>query len=99
MFKIPTIVFCHSVTLQASELVDGVPGNDPLTSTTAMASVTIKDVNDEPPQFNQREYSVSLPENSPLGSTLPHLNMVVSDPDVVCCADQTFVLILNPIFN
>lgn len=63
--------------------MDGVLGNDALTSTTALASVTIKDVNDEPPQFNKREYSVKLPENIPDGTTLPNLDMIVTDPDVV----------------
>lgn len=48
-----------------------------------MASVTIKDVNDEPPQFNQKEYNVKLSENTPLGTPLPNLNMTVTDPDVV----------------
>uniref|UniRef100_A0A1B6L3B2 Cadherin domain-containing protein n=1 Tax=Graphocephala atropunctata TaxID=36148 RepID=A0A1B6L3B2_9HEMI len=71
-----------SLIIKAREMVDGMLGNDSLTSTTALASVTIKDVNDEPPQFNQREYSVSLPENIPDGTTLPNLDMIVTDPDV-----------------
>lgn len=68
--------------IRAREIVDGVAGNDSLTSTTTIASVTIKDVNDEPPHFNQREYHVKLPENIPLGTPLPNLNMTVTDPDV-----------------
>lgn len=64
-------------------MVNGVRGNDPLTMTTAEATVTIKDVNDEPPQFNQREYNVEIPENVPDGTPLPHLDMTVKDPDVV----------------
>ncbi|XP_066907242.1 cadherin-87A [Halyomorpha halys] len=68
--------------IRAREIVDGVPGNDSLTSTTTMASVTIKDVNDEPPQFNQKEYHVKLSENTPLGTPLPNLNMSVTDSDV-----------------
>jgi len=71
-----------SLVIKAREMVDGVLGNDSMTTTTAVASVTIKDVNDEPPQFNQREYSVSLPENIADGTTLPNLNMIVTDPDV-----------------
>nr|UZM07820.1 cadherin 1 [Geocoris pallidipennis] len=68
--------------VRARELVNGIPGNDSLTSSTTMASVTIKDVNDEPPQFNQKEYHVMLSENIPLGTPLPNLNMTVTDPDV-----------------
>jgi hypothetical protein len=77
------IIINYCFILQARELVDGVPGDDPLTSTTSIASVTIKDVNDEPPTFNQKEYSVRLSENIPLGTPLPNLNMTVSDSDIV----------------
>lgn len=63
--------------------MNGERGNDPLTTTSAEATVTIKDVNDEPPQFNQREYNVEIPENVPNGTPLPHLDMTVKDPDVV----------------
>lgn len=71
-----------SLTVRARELVDGQPGNDPLTMATTQASVTIRDVNDSPPTFNQKEYFVSLNENTAPGTPLP-LEMSVSDPDVV----------------
>lgn len=71
-----------SLKVRARELIDGIPGNDLLTTSSAVASVTIKDVNDEPPRFNEREYRVSLPENIPHGTTLPNLDMTVTDPDV-----------------
>lgn len=69
--------------MQAREIIDGVPGDDESTVTTAEASVTIKDVNDEPPSFNRREYNIEIPENVPDGTPLPHLDMIVKDPDVV----------------
>lgn len=69
--------------MQAREIVDGIPSNELMTSTTAVASVTIKDVNDEPPKFNEREYTVSLPENIPDGTPIPNLDMIVTDPDIV----------------
>lgn len=69
------------LTVRARELVDGVLGNDPLTVATTQASVTIKDVNDSPPTFNQIGYSVSLVENTPIGTPLP-LDISVHDPDV-----------------
>lgn len=43
--------------------------------------ITIKDVNDVVPTFNQKEYYVSIPENTATGTPLP-LNIVVTDTDV-----------------
>ncbi|KAJ8670760.1 hypothetical protein QAD02_002019 [Eretmocerus hayati] len=71
-----------SFRVRAREVVDGQPGNDKSTVTEAEATVTIKDVNDEPPTFNRKEYSISIPENIADGTPLPHLDMVVRDPDV-----------------
>lgn len=67
--------------IRARELVNGVPSDDPLTSATAKATVTIRDVNDSPPVFNRKEYAVSLLENTPPGTPLA-LDMSVSDADV-----------------
>ncbi|XP_064554772.1 cadherin-87A isoform X4 [Drosophila montana] len=67
--------------IRARELVNGVPNDDPLTSATARATVTIRDVNDSPPTFNKKEYEVSLLENTPEGTPLA-LDMSVSDADV-----------------
>ncbi|XP_030375900.1 cadherin-87A [Scaptodrosophila lebanonensis] len=67
--------------IRARELVDGVPSNDELTSATANATVTIRDVNDSPPTFNKKEYEVALLENTPAGTPLA-LDMSVSDQDV-----------------
>ncbi|XP_045449394.1 cadherin-87A-like [Melitaea cinxia] len=71
-----------NLTVRASEIVNGVPVVSDLTSSTATVTVTIKDVNDEPPRFNRREYSVGLPESLPPGTPLPNLDMVVTDTDV-----------------
>lgn len=57
------------------------PSDDPLTSATAKATVTIRDVNDSPPVFNRKEFAVSLLENTPPGTPLA-LDMSVSDADV-----------------
>lgn len=72
-----------TLTVKAREVIDGVAGNDASTVSTAEATVTIKDINDEPPSFNRREYSIEIPENVPDGTPLPHLDMTVRDPDVV----------------
>nr|XP_026497199.1 cadherin-87A-like isoform X1 [Vanessa tameamea]XP_026497200.1 cadherin-87A-like isoform X2 [Vanessa tameamea] len=71
-----------NLTVRASEIVNGVPLVSDLTSSLATVTITIKDVNDEPPRFNRREYSVGLPESLPPGTPLPNLDMVVTDTDV-----------------
>lgn len=38
-------------------------------------------MNDVPPTFNQKEYYVTIPENTAVGTPLP-LNIIVEDPDV-----------------
>lgn len=67
--------------VRAREVVDGVPSNDATSSTTTKVSITIRDVNDVPPTFNQKEYYVTIPENTAVGTPLP-LNIFVEDPDV-----------------
>ncbi|XP_063930740.1 cadherin-87A isoform X2 [Zophobas morio] len=70
-----------TLNIKAHELVDGVKGTDPSTVTNAEATIKIRDVNDEPPSFNKREYFIQIPENISEGSALPSLDMVVTDPD------------------
>lgn len=67
--------------IQARELIDGTPGADNSTSAQAEATITIRDVNDSPPEFNKKEYSVSLLENTVTGTPLA-LDMNVTDKDV-----------------
>ncbi|XP_063893828.1 cadherin-87A [Helicoverpa armigera] len=71
-----------NLTVRATELVNGVPVISDLTSTLATVTITIKDVNDEPPRFNRREYFVEIPESLPVETPLPNLDMVVTDTDV-----------------
>ncbi|XP_046393425.1 cadherin-87A-like [Ischnura elegans] len=71
-----------TLTVRAKELVNGQPMDSPLTTTTTEATVTIRDVNDEPPRFNGREYYASVPEGAPEGTPLANLNITVHDPDV-----------------
>ncbi|CAH0559618.1 unnamed protein product [Brassicogethes aeneus] len=70
-----------TLSIKARELVEGAKSNDPLTVTDALATVIVRDVNDERPMFNKREYFVEIPENIPEGSPLPDLDMTVMDPD------------------
>lgn len=70
-----------TLVVRAREVVDGLPSNDVTSSTTTKVSITIRDVNDVPPTFNQKEYYVTIPENTAVGTPLP-LNIIVDDPDV-----------------
>lgn len=70
-----------TLTVRAREVVDGVPSNEAMASATTKVSITIRDVNDVAPTFNQKEYYVTIPENTAVGTPLP-LNIIVDDPDV-----------------
>lgn len=72
-----------TLNIKAREIVDGTKGDDPLTVTTTEAVIKIKDVNDEPPTFNRRDYYVEIPENIPEGSPVPNLDIFVEDTDTV----------------
>ncbi len=67
--------------IRASELVDGVPGEDASNSAVADVTVTVRDVNDEAPTFDRAEYTVTIPENVPFGTPLANLDMEVRDTD------------------
>ncbi|XP_060802067.1 cadherin-87A [Amyelois transitella] len=71
-----------NLTVRATEIVNGSPLISDLTSTLATITITIKDVNDEPPRFNRREYFLEIPESLPVGTPLPNLDMVITDTDV-----------------
>ncbi|UYV77676.1 hypothetical protein LAZ67_15001894 [Cordylochernes scorpioides] len=68
--------------VQAVEVVNGVPIETPRTTAVTALTVTVKDVNDEPPTFNRDTYSVTIDEGLPDGTPLPDLDMFVSDPDL-----------------
>ncbi|XP_070490349.1 cadherin-87A isoform X2 [Chironomus tepperi] len=70
-----------TLVVRAREIVDGIPSNDPTASTTTKVSITIRDVNDVAPTFNQKEYYVTIPENTAVGTPLP-VEIIVNDPDV-----------------
>ena len=58
-----------------------ISGDDDSTSATAALTITIRDVNDEPPTFNKPEYKVTIQENVPFGTPLANLNMEIKDTD------------------
>lgn len=69
--------------IRAMEVIDGQPSMDKSSMSVAEATITIKDVNDEPPTFNRKEYNIAIPENIVDGTPLPHLDMMVRDSDIV----------------
>lgn len=71
--------------LQARELLSSNPevlGNDPITTATAVVTIRLTDINDNCPEFDQREYTVRIREDIPEGSNIP-LQMTVTDKDSV----------------
>ena len=68
---------------QRAEYVLTVVASDhgsPPRSATQLLTVSVADVNDEAPAFQQQEYSVLLRENSPPGTSL--LTLQATDPDL-----------------
>nr|XP_054345299.1 protocadherin gamma-A5 [Pongo pygmaeus] len=60
-------------------LLTALDGGDPVLSGTTHIRVTVLDANDNAPLFTQSEYSVSVPENIPVGTRL--LTLTATDPD------------------
>ncbi|NWZ17060.1 PCDG2 protein, partial [Agelaius phoeniceus] len=63
----------HELVLRASD------GGDPARTGTARIRVTVLDVNDNAPVFSQAEYTVRVPEDVPVGSTL--VTITATDAD------------------
>ncbi|XP_030290603.1 cadherin EGF LAG seven-pass G-type receptor 2-like [Sparus aurata] len=59
--------------------IEAAQTDDSLKTANAVVSVTIEDVNDNAPKFDRSNYSVSLPENSPVDAVV--LKAVVTDLD------------------
>ena len=77
-------------TFQAREVMEnGSLGNDEFTKSSSRVTITIIDVNDNPPQFAQKHYSVNVSESLQNGQALPGLLMSVSDSDGVSFLNLT----------
>ncbi|NWI43430.1 PCDG5 protein, partial [Picathartes gymnocephalus] len=63
----------HELVLRASD------GGDPARTGTARIRVTVLDANDNAPVFSQAEYTVRVPEDLPVGSTLVSLTATDAD--------------------
>lgn len=65
--------------LQATEIIDDeTPGDYSVTQVT----IVITDTDDHKPEFNQKEFNVSIPENIKYGSPIPGLSVYVEDNDL-----------------
>ena len=53
----------------------------PFSSSITSVTITLQDVNDELPQFNKKEYHVTVPEGVPNGTPLSSLDMMIEDKD------------------
>lgn len=72
----------HFLTVVASD------HGSPPRSATQLLTVSVADVNDEAPAFQQQEYSVLLRENSPPGTSL--LTLRATDPDLGANGQVTY---------
>uniref|UniRef100_A0A8C2W4Z1 Protocadherin-16 n=1 Tax=Chinchilla lanigera TaxID=34839 RepID=A0A8C2W4Z1_CHILA len=72
----------HVLTVVASD------HGSPPRSSTQLLTVSVVDVNDEAPTFQQQEYSVLLRENSPPGTSL--LTLRATDPDLGANGQVTY---------
>lgn len=79
--ELPDISGIINLIVRAREVVDNHPNNDASSSATTNIAITIRDVNDSPPTFNQKEYYLTIPENTAVGTPLP-IEIIVNDPDV-----------------
>lgn len=69
------MIICNIFSLQAAQT------DDRLKTADAVVSVTIEDVNDNPPEFDQPSYSVTLLENSLVDAVV--FKAIVTDLDQV----------------
>ncbi|XP_059243430.1 protocadherin gamma-A5-like, partial [Mustela nigripes] len=60
-------------------LLTALDGGDPILSSTMHIHVMVLDANDNAPLFTRSEYTVSVPENIPVGTQL--LTLTATDPD------------------
>uniref|UniRef100_A0A2C9L3X1 Cadherin domain-containing protein n=1 Tax=Biomphalaria glabrata TaxID=6526 RepID=A0A2C9L3X1_BIOGL len=68
-------------------------GNDSFTTSTITIRITVRDINDNGPVFNQNTYEAFIDENTIAGANVPVLQMTVTDID--SGTYNTFRLFLN----
>ncbi|XP_063989981.1 protein dachsous [Diachasmimorpha longicaudata] len=63
-------------------VIEALDGGIPPLNSRLRVNVTVQDVNDNPPIFNQTRYTASVPENSTVGTPVIVVNATDSDADV-----------------
>lgn len=84
----------YSFNIRAREMINNeVPGD----STTTQVTIVLTDKDDNIPEFNAPEYSITIPENLEYDTPLPGLEIVVTDRDSI--ANSKYNLSLRNIQN
>ncbi|XP_055876321.1 cadherin-87A-like [Biomphalaria glabrata] len=86
----------YDLTIKAREILDKntlLLGNDSSTTSTITIRITVRDINDNGPVFNQNTYEAYIDENTIAGANVPVLQMTVTDID--SGTYNTFRLFLN----
>ncbi|XP_064617342.1 cadherin-87A-like [Liolophura sinensis] len=76
-----TCVLCEAREVLNGSVTPPLLGDNPQTTAVTTVRITVEDINDNPPTFDQSSYTVSIPEDIPTGTALPGLFMTVTDSD------------------
>ncbi|XP_066445311.1 uncharacterized protein [Eleutherodactylus coqui] len=92
--RIPEIILEQSLDREKQSLYELIltasDGGKPSKTGTAVIKVTVLDVNDNIPIFNQDRYRVSLPENAPVGFLVVHLQATDEDESLYGLVSYSF---------
>ena len=80
--------------LQAVEVVGGRPSTSNDQKVSATVKVLVRDKNDESPTFNKHAYDITIDEELARGRSLPDLDMIVKDNDLVSRLGELFFNLL-----
>ncbi|XP_072256715.1 protocadherin gamma-C5-like isoform X3 [Pyxicephalus adspersus] len=73
-----------------SLILTAIDGGEPARSGSCHIKITVLDINDNPPVFNQSVYKINLPENLPLNTVILRLNATDLDEGANADIEYTF---------
>ena len=76
--------------LQAVEVVGGRPSTSDDQKVRATVKVLVRDKNDESPTFSKHAYDITIDEELARGRTLPDLDLIVNDNDLVSRLEELY---------